>query len=685
MEHFIIYMAKAAGLTGLFYLAYHFLLRKETFFNTNRWYLLAGLTTAVTLPLLVYRKVVWVEPVKKAYREIDLNQLMMMQQQAAIKTTPVVEQAAMQINWFDVIAGIYLAGAAFFLIRFFIELISLRKLLKGTSICKEGRFLLVDTPKIKSPFSFFNYIVYNSALLKPAELESIISHEKVHSSQRHSLDMVISQLFCALFWFNPFAWMYRKSISQNLEFIADAGAIKYIQDKEAYQKTLLKITMQPECIAITNHFYQSLIKKRIVMLNKQQSSKSRSWKYAVVLPALAAFMLAFQVKVVAQEKEAPETKAVTQTKIKIAIEVNKDSKDDELKAESKVFKDEFDANVNFQNITRNQKNEITGIKVSVKDKAQSKVYEVAGTEPIAPFTIEMEKGNKADKTVITFGSPRPMRLTADHMYYNEGDSISKRKIIRGYSSNVIVPPVPPAPPVPGAHGYAIPPAPPAPPAPPSGSWTVNSLKIGNNDMLIVINGIKQEKGESIKLALDEEIDSMTILKEKEGKKKYGKDGKKGVVEITTKKSNSWAMMKNPRAYIYPGRDEQSLSFNFDFTDEDMARSIKDNLKIIEGFNFNELESMFNSDDMQRLQQELGRAQIEIQKAMDEAQLDFEGQNITSQELAKIRKELQQARQEIMQSRKEMMETRREMMKERKGSEKAKTEASQARKTVYRKA
>ncbi len=681
MEHFIIYMAKAAGLTGLFYLAYHFLLRKETFFNTNRWYLLAGLATAVTLPALVYRKVIWIEPVKKAYRELDINQLMQMQQHPAKAVPAAVQEAALQINWFDVMAGIYLAGAAFFLIRFLVELVSLRKLLKGNRIVKQGRFLLVDSAKIKSPFSFFNYIVYNSALFQPEELDSIISHEKVHSSQKHSLDMVLSQLFCAAFWFNPFAWMYRKSISQNLEFIADAGAIKHIQDREAYQKTLLKITLQPECIAITNHFYQSLIKKRIVMLNKQQSSKCRSWKYAIVLPALAAFMLAFQVKVVAQEKEAPETKVVTQTKMKIAVEVNKDSKDEELHAESKVFKEEFDADVNFQNITRNQKNEITGVKVTVKDKTQSKVYEVAGTEPIAPFTVEMEKGGKSDKNTIIFGSPKPMRIIADHMYYNEGDSISKHKIIRGYSGNIPTPPAPPAP-----HGqYHIYTVPPPMPAPPSGNWTVNSMKINNDDMLIVINGVKQEKGESIKLGLDEEIASLTMLSDKDGKKKYGKDGKKGVVEITTKKSNSWAISKSPRAFVYSGNDPQGMSFSYDFSNEDMARSLRDGLNVLEDFNFEELGDVFNSEDMQRLQEELGRAQIDVQKAMDEARFNFDSEKITDEEMAKIRKELREAQKEIQQARKEMMETRREMMNERKDEIKKKAETAKAKKTSYQKA
>ena len=119
----------------------------------------------------------------------------------------------------------------FFFVRFVFDILSLRRLIKGQEVVKDGRFLLVDSPKIKSPFSFFNYIVYNSAILRPEELDNILTHEKVHSGQKHSLDMILGQLYCIVFWFNPFAWMYKKSIAQNLEFIADAEATKQIDER----------------------------------------------------------------------------------------------------------------------------------------------------------------------------------------------------------------------------------------------------------------------------------------------------------------------------------------------------------------------------------------------------------------------------------------------------------------------
>jgi hypothetical protein len=92
---------------------------------------------------------------------------------------------------------------------------------------------------------------------------------------------------------------------QNLEFIADSEALKNISDKRAYQITLLKVTTHDNCVAITNHFYQSLIKKRIVMLNKNQSKQSNAWKYFLIGQVLAAFLFYFQVKGYCTGKRQP--------------------------------------------------------------------------------------------------------------------------------------------------------------------------------------------------------------------------------------------------------------------------------------------------------------------------------------------------------------------------------------------
>ena len=190
MENFIIYMTKASGLLILFYAAYHIFLRKETFFNSNRWFLLAGLVTSVVMPFIVYTKTVWLDPLPlQEMQAIDIKELLLLQQSIIAK-----QQQAEKINWFDVAAGVYFAGVVFLILLFVYNLIMLKRLLKGQEVVQQGKYKLINTTRVESPFSFFNYIVYNSAILLPHELENILCHEKVHSRQKHSADMILGEL-----------------------------------------------------------------------------------------------------------------------------------------------------------------------------------------------------------------------------------------------------------------------------------------------------------------------------------------------------------------------------------------------------------------------------------------------------------------------------------------------------------
>lgn len=335
METLFVYLVKSSGLIAVFYLAYFFMLRKETFFSGNRWFLLTGLISSVILPFVYFTKIVWVDPIPTNFY---WSKIPMTTTTTAFETTTTstIQNDTFEINWYLVFAIVYSIGILVFLMKFVFDFYSLSKILKGKTIQKQADFKFIDVSENIAPFSYFNSIVYNSSLYSDTELENILEHEKVHSSQNHTVDVLVSRLFCVVFWFNPLMWFYKKAIVQNLEFIADSEASKNISDKKEYQLTLLKITTQENCVAITNHFYQSLIKKRIVMLNKNQSKKRNSWKYAAVLPLLVAFLFFFQVKVVAQEKATPkqenETKSdsVDLTKFKVEKDLTTLSKGKEV-------------------------------------------------------------------------------------------------------------------------------------------------------------------------------------------------------------------------------------------------------------------------------------------------------------------------------------------------------------------
>ncbi|RZJ68263.1 MAG: peptidase M56 [Flavobacterium sp.] len=388
METLALYLAKSGALMALFFVAYYLLLRRETFFKSNRWYLLLGLVTSVLLPLVTFRKVVWVDPTPvEPIVNWDNGSLSELDSIAYSTVTPAAE--AFEVNWFLVAASVYALITLALIVSFLRDFYSLRKLLKGKTVQRQLDYKFVDVAENVAPFSYFSYIVYNSSLYSTDELINILEHEKVHSAQQHTLDVLIARFMCIAFWWNPFAWLYKKAILQNLEFIADSEAAKKIPDLKSYQFTLLKITTHESCVAVTNHFFQSLIKKRIVMLNKNQSSKWNSWKYLLIVPALAAFLLYFQVKVVAQQRNIDPMIVAAQEGVEVVVDKN--TSDAELKAKSEQLKKDHGIKLKFSKVKRNGNGEIIAIKAEFKDADGKKGTTMfASDKPIEPIRFYKE-------------------------------------------------------------------------------------------------------------------------------------------------------------------------------------------------------------------------------------------------------------------------------------------------------
>ncbi|MDR6969423.1 hypothetical protein J2X31_003454 [Flavobacterium arsenatis] len=471
MEPILLYFIKSGALIVLFLSAYYFFLRKETFFKSNRWFLLFGLVISVVLPVVTFKKTIWVEPAPvvgyvpatASVPRVDYNW-----NGPAEAVVTVVPEKTFEINWLWVAIGVYALGILALLVKFALDYYALKKVLKGKKVYQQEDYKFVNVEENIAPFSYFNYIVYNPGLYSEVEMQNILEHEKVHCSQNHTIDVLIARIFCIAFWWNPFVWFYKKAIMQNLEFIADSDAFKNISDKKAYQFTLLKITTHESCVAISNHFFQSLIKKRIVMLNKNQSKRWNSWKYAIIVPALAVFMWQFQVKVVAQEKETEvfatsnEETLSSDTMAIIKMRWKKDTPDEEFESDAKLLKEQG-VIMKFSKIKRNKKGEIIAIKISYKDNlGNEQVKQVSGNNPIEPIVFIREIDSNGKGRVGFQENIATVKIVGDD------EEVNEVAYATAYSYSNITPPTPPMPPMPPAvPNYPLPPTPPNFPTPPT--------------------------------------------------------------------------------------------------------------------------------------------------------------------------------------------------------------------------
>jgi len=405
------YLLKASAVIALFYLCFYFFLKKETFFNHNRWFLLIGVLVALIFPFVVIPIHIAVAPLLIPETAFAISEIIPVNVQTTTPE-PIYE-------WQTLIPILYGAGFTLFLIQFLFQFGSLILLLLKNKKNKVGRYSYVIVNSKISPFSFFKWIVYNPESFNENELQLMLTHEKVHASQMHSLDILFMQFSCAVFWFNPIIWLYRKEVKQNLEYIADFKTQETSVSEKTYQRLLLKTCIANHNISLSNNFYNSLIKERIVMLKKSRSNRKKQLKYLLMLPLLAGLLMSMNTEEIYVESEsrAPSENNVinTENEIKsqqIEIVFNKKMTDKELDN----IKKELQVNnitMTINQLKRNAKGEIKALNISFETKNGSTNYSVKDTNGIGPFYF-----NISDNGSFGVGAQKEKEIIIVESTYN---------------------------------------------------------------------------------------------------------------------------------------------------------------------------------------------------------------------------------------------------------------------------
>lgn len=286
------YVVLVNGLLAAISLVYYVLLRHETYFKANRLALWAGLTCAFIFPLIELPD--WrPQPVRRAMQQtaqVIVPRVLPRSQLPSADVTITfpnkktykafrVEPEKSIWSWQVILIALYISITFLLLVRFTIQLASLRKLITHSVQDIYYDFVLVQNQGVTSPFSFFSWVVVNPGQHTSEELDQILRHERVHVREWHSLDMIVAELLCIVFWFNPTAYLFRHLIHQVLEFNADQAVLAEGVNPLTYQYNLVKVSLSAGQSPISNHFSRSQLKSRIAMLNQQKSSKASWLKY----------------------------------------------------------------------------------------------------------------------------------------------------------------------------------------------------------------------------------------------------------------------------------------------------------------------------------------------------------------------------------------------------------------------
>jgi len=289
------YFIKANIVISLLYGFYWLLLKDEKRFTANRIILLACIAIALLLPLVPSNigllNKLWTNSKLPDVAKAINGPKVILESPAAYSgnsTQAPNSSASGSITLLQVAFGVYVFVATVLLSSFVWQLLillhlvktNIRQLYKGISYLKHSKDL--------SPFSFFKHLVINESQYTDDEYLQILAHEKVHIKQWHTVDVLLSEIIARIFWINPLAYMLKRSIKLNLEYIADDAVLTAGIDKKAYQLNILNRSIVSGEYLLTNLFTSSKIKLRIKMMNTKKQGGWRWYKYAFVLPVIFA-------------------------------------------------------------------------------------------------------------------------------------------------------------------------------------------------------------------------------------------------------------------------------------------------------------------------------------------------------------------------------------------------------------
>lgn len=508
------YLLKINILIVAFFLFYILLLRPTTFFRSNRWFLLSGFILSAILPFVVLTNYQYYQPVDLQNFTIHYSE------------SPVTNEykQSTPFNFTPYLLGIYIIGVIVLIIKSAISLLSVVKLISQSKQHAQG---IIYTTKTNAAFSFFNFIAINPENFNEEELKLVLKHEQIHVKQWHSLDVVVAHLFAILLWFNPFVWMYKKAIQENLEYMTDHEVIQQSGSRTTYQKLLLKTSLPDLQPIFSNTFYKSSIKNRIVMLNKKKSHQLLQLKYALLIPAIAVFLTSMNTKTVYVPIENETNTEVNSSQKDIRIVFDKSLTDEQLET-IKTNLENDGIEMIIKKISRNSKDDISEIDIDFKTANGTASYAITEPDGIEPFYFELsaEDGgfgvysiSSDKKTTYRLKQAKLIKdsnLGKDTLVFNQ-DSSKTIKNLQKIMNNVLR----------------------------RDSITTIGLyyKSSNSsnsyeDVVFYIND-KIANTESLRNLQPDNIESITVIKDKKELKKLNHEEKDGIIKIVLK--NPWSI------------------------------------------------------------------------------------------------------------------------------------------------
>lgn len=310
----MVYFLKVNIAIALFYAFYRLFFYKDTFFVWRRTALMCFFAVSAVVPLFNIQT--WIVQQEPMVAMADLY--------AAVVLPEITLTPQPQMDWKQLLVQgigiVYWLVVALLALRFVVQLAGIFRLARRCSVQEIDGTTVHLLPRAEGPFSFFRWIFVCPGAHSREELNEILTHERTHVCQWHSIDVLVGELACIVCWFNPFAWLMKREIRTNLEYMADEKVLETGYDSRTYQYHLLGLSHHKAAATIYNSFNVLPLKRRITMMNKRRTREIGRTKYLMFLPLAALLMIVSNIEAVARATQ------------KIASEVIESVKPDETSA-----------------------------------------------------------------------------------------------------------------------------------------------------------------------------------------------------------------------------------------------------------------------------------------------------------------------------------------------------------------
>ena len=289
----LIYLIKTILVSGLLCVYYILFLKNRSFHGFNRFFLLFIPVLSFLLPALHFNLPgFWNQTGSRSpIRLLGVGQGKL---EEAV-TIYAGQHASSSLSWQFILFISSIGISCFLFYRLFKSLLFIYELRKGKPFLKLPEAIIYFVSEKGTPFSFFKSIFWGNEMdLNSPEGKQILRHELFHVKNRHSMDILLMEIFSILYWFNPFIHFIRRELQAIHEYAADYDAARETDGYHYARLLLIKISGTP--LSLTNPFFKSQIKRRITMITKNKKNNKALAGRLMILPVIFLFICLFSFK-----------------------------------------------------------------------------------------------------------------------------------------------------------------------------------------------------------------------------------------------------------------------------------------------------------------------------------------------------------------------------------------------------